>query len=147
LLKDDIKQGLKANFEYRFLLIKPSSNSVKMAAFRGKNLSEQRLNSDLERSLTILTDLIHEMPTGKIEIRVVDYIALYTMYIFDPQLPNGHILAHLSTFHVPHIRFRPTFKLTHKDDRVWFEHFLEQFEVVWNEAEPYQTQIQSLNAP
>ena len=44
----------------------------------------------------------------------------------------------MSTFRVPIVLMRPTFKLTRRDDKIWFDHFVEQFESVWNESEPYE---------
>lgn len=139
LLIDDLKQGLQTGLEIKFLLVKPESSAIKMAAFRGIDLDEQTLNSNLKRNLMTLANLSKATPPGKLEFRVVDYLAPYTMYFFDPKIPSGRVFAHMSTFRVSNNRFRPTFKLTRKDDNLWVEHFLSQFETVWEEAIPEDT--------
>lgn len=136
LFKDFIKQGLQSGLEIKFLLVKPESSAIKMAAFRGLDLEEETLNSNLRVNLKILDNLSKGTPPGKLEFRVVDYLAPYAVYFFDPHLPSGHMFAHMSTFRVQNNLFRPSFRLTRKEDNLWVEHFLNQFETIWEEANP-----------
>ena len=85
-----------------------------------------------------MADLAREATNGKLEYRVIDYLTPYTVYYFDPHLPQGHLLAHLSTFRVANVFKRPTFKLTRRDDTGWFDHFVAQFDIMWREAETYE---------
>jgi len=140
LLKDHLKERMHDGLNVKCLLVKPNSSAVAMAAFRGK-LKPEVINSILERNLSILVALANENTPGKLEFRVVDYLAPYTMYIFDPQLPDGYLLAPLSTFRIDNIHKRPTFKLICKRDELWFRYFVQQFEKVWSEAELYDVKI------
>jgi hypothetical protein len=138
LLKDYIRQGLDTGLKVKCLLVKPSSAAVKMAVFRAKHLKETEIDAILCRNLTILADLASENLSGKLEYRVVDYLAPYTMYVFDPKLSSGYLLAPMSTFRVSNVHRRPTFKLTCRHDKEWFDYFVDQFEQVWNEAEAFE---------
>ncbi len=137
LLRDEIKQGLQKGLEIKFLLIKPHSSAVRMAVFRANNFGESQLNAALERNLAILHDLQMEVPNGKLEYKVVDYLAPYAMQCFDPHLAQGAVRIILSTFQLKNILFRPSFKINRTDDEKWFMYFVEQFELIWGEAEFY----------
>ena len=136
ILEDELKKGIENGLEVRFLLIKPEGVALKMAAFRGKDLNEKDLESDLRRNLTRLSAINAKAPQGKFECRVVDYLAPYTMYIFDMGLSSGMMLVRISTLRTSNT-MRPTFRLTQKEDLKWFEFHVEQFETAWKEATPY----------
>jgi hypothetical protein len=138
LLRDEIKQGLINGLEIKILLIKPNSSAVRMAVSRAKNSNEVELNSTLESNLAILCSLAEEIPEGKLEYRVIDYLAPYTMYCFDPHYPQGDIRIMLSTFHLENFINRPRFKITRANDEQWFDYFSEQFELIWGTAELYE---------
>lgn len=138
LLRDEIKQGLQKGLEIKFLLIKPHSSAVRMAVFRANNADEDELNNALERNLAILYSLKKEVPDGKLEYKVVDYLAPYAMQCFDPHLSQGIIRIILSTFKLKSILFRPSFKINRTDDEKWFIYFVEQFELIWDTAEIYE---------
>ena len=135
ILQEDIERGLDSGLEVKFLLIKPLSSALRMAAFRGKNLKEEDLNNDLTRNLARLADIATKSTSGKLEYRVIDYLAPYTMYAFDPHLPSGQIIGRLSTLRVPNAK-RPIFKLTRQNDHEWFDFHVEQFEAAWQAACP-----------
>lgn len=136
ILKEEIEKGLDRGLEVRILLIKPSGIALKMAAFRGSKTTENNLNFDLERNLERLADISNTRPGVKFEYRVIDYFAPYTIYIFDPHLPNGKMMVRLSTLRVPNAR-RPTYYLTRKNDESWFLFHVDQFETAWRESVPW----------
>ncbi len=139
LLKGEITRGLRRGLQTRFLLIAPRSSAVKMAAFRA-NETEGHRDGNLRDSLAILSSLTVEDTAGHLECRVVDYLAPYTMYLIEPDQDSGYLLVRLSTFRPEEQDWmkRPTFILTRKDDRFWFDHFVNQFEVVWHNAEKWE---------
>jgi hypothetical protein len=134
LLQQDIERSLVSGLEAKFLLVKPSSNALRMAAFRGKDITEGDLNDDLMRNLRRLGSIERANSTGKLEVKVIDYLAPYVMYIFDPHLSTGQIIIRLSTLHVPN-NMRPIIKITRSKDLEWFNFYLQQFEIAWQAAE------------
>lgn len=135
LIKDDITYGLENGLEIRFLLIEPLSEAVKMAEFRSRDSTIDEINSTLESNLSILLNLSKKTSSGKLEIRCINYLPYCTAVGFDPHLRNGQIFVRLLTFKM-HNEARPNFVLTSQDDNYWFSFFAEQFESVWNEAQP-----------
>lgn len=132
-LKDEIERGLKSGLEVRFLLLKPSSNAVEMAAFRTKSASIDRINLTLQMNLMHLADLMKYSQNGKLEVRVVDYLPPWYMVALDPHLPTGHMFIRLNSFR--NDAARPSFQLSATNDSDWFHFFIQQFEAVWEEAD------------
>jgi len=106
-----------------------------MSAFRsgpdGPSVTD--LKRDLENNLHILR-AIAETREG-LEIRLVDYLAPYTLYAYDPGRENGSMELRLGSFHGQHEK-RPTFLLQRDRDPNWFDYFSAQFLSVWEGADP-----------
>lgn len=136
MLQQDLQQGLVAGLESKFLLVKPSSNALQMAAFRARSLSDTTLNDDLLRNLKRLSDISNLDSANNLEVKVIDYLAPYVMYVFDPHLSSGQIIIRISTLRVPD-NMRPIIKITRSKDLEWFNFHLQQFETAWQEAEAY----------
>lgn len=134
LLTRSIEQGLETGLEIRFLLLKPNCSAARMAAFRTTHNDINKINSELNINLRQLKDLAKKELPGRLEIRVIDYLAPWTIYAFDPHRPEGQMIVRLTPFRVPN-RIRPKFRLSAREDEKWFQYFLSQFEAAWAEAE------------
>jgi hypothetical protein len=132
-LQEGLRQGrLKA----RFLLLKPESNAVKMAAFSMRNGNERRINTAINMAIERVTDLASDAnKPAKLEVRVVDYLPPWTLIAFDPSLKKGKMFISISLFR-HRIRDRPSFQLDAEKHGYWMRTFTEQFEELWGEAEP-----------
>jgi hypothetical protein len=130
-----IEQSLQNGLEVHFLLLKRYSKAVDMAAFINRSGDASRLNSSLKRSLETLKDLAEKTPPGIIEVREVDFLPPWTIFVSDPHLTTGQMLVRLTTFQTPN-ETRPTFKLSATDDGEWFQSFVEQFESIWKNSQP-----------
>jgi hypothetical protein len=139
LLDYEIGQALQAGTEIKFLIIKPNGSvpsiAVQMAAFRHTSNGADEINSDIERNFRYLASYASSTSIGKVEVRVVDYLAPWTIIAIDPLLQTGKMFVHLTPFRVPN-EVRPSFELAFKEDTEWFNFFVEQFESVWSVAEP-----------
>ncbi|MBD2492125.1 hypothetical protein [Aulosira sp. FACHB-615] len=135
LLKDDIEYGLENGLEIKFLLMKPASQVVEMAAFRSRDSNVDELNSTLETNISRLLTLSQKNYSGSLEVRCINYLPCCTIVCFDHHLISGRMIARLLNFRVPN-EIRATFELTSKDDNYWYNFFVKQFEAVWNAAEP-----------
>lgn len=134
LLTESIEDGLESGLEIRFLLIKPHSNAAKMAALRTTHGQVNKIDTELSANLAHLQNIAKQRLRGKLEIRVIDYLAPWTIYAFDPHLPEGQMIVRLTPFRAIG-RKRPNFRLSAKEDKKWFQYFSSQFETVWEEAE------------
>lgn len=146
MLREELAKAIDMGKEIRFLLIKPGGNALSMAAFRAKGSNSKdidcraKLGQDLQNSLDTLGDISHiasqNFTKGKLEIRVIDYLAPYTLYVFDVDQPTGWAQSRLSSLHGVHTN-RPTYRLTKKKDAVWYDYHVEQFEIAWKLADPW----------
>ena len=134
LLTESIEDGLKGGLEIRLLLIKPHSSAAKMAALRTTHGQMNKIDMELSANLGHLQNIARQRLGGKLEIRVIDYLAPWTMYAFDPHLPDGQMIVRLTPFRAIG-RKRPSIRLSAKVDNKWFQYFSSQFESVWEEAE------------
>ncbi|NOT06249.1 MAG: hypothetical protein HOP27_16780 [Anaerolineales bacterium] len=138
MLQEEIANAIDKGSQIRFLLVKPGSGALRLAAFRAKEIEYEKLNIDLLNNLDTLNALAARKSTkGKLEVKVIDYFAPYTLYLFDVGLPSGWVQARLSSLRVAHTN-RPTYRLTKKDDEIWYEYHVEQFEKAWELAESHQ---------
>ncbi|MFI7081842.1 hypothetical protein ACIBO1_31590 [Micromonospora sp. NPDC049903] len=135
-----LEQALSRDVRVKVLLIKPGSAAMSMSAFRA---GPDGMVHGLEERLAInlgLLDRLLERRTG-MEVRLVDYLAPYTLYAYDPGLESGSMDLRLGSFHGQH-ELRPTFRLVRKRDGEWFDYFYEQFTSVWNSADEHRRMSQ-----
>jgi hypothetical protein len=132
-LESYIEHAVKNGRQVKVLLIKPDGGAMQMSGFRagpdGQSAAEQR--ERLKLNLGLLSKCAHP----GLEVRLVDYLAPYTMYAYDPGLATGRMDLRLGSFHGRH-ELRPTFQLHRERDGTWFDYFYEQFAAVWKVASP-----------
>ncbi|MGY2033401.1 hypothetical protein [Nocardia gipuzkoensis] len=132
-LESYIKDAVERDCRVKILLIKLEGAAMTMSGLRagpdGQSIPEQQAR--LKHNLRLLDDCAHP----GLEVRLVDYLAPYTLYAYDPGLGHGKMDLRLGSFHGQH-ELRPTFQLHRERDGDWFDYFYEQFTVVWKAAEP-----------
>jgi hypothetical protein len=99
-----------------------------------KGMTQREQEEQLENNLAILRRLAHAGP--QLEVRLIDFLAPYTLYAYDPGSDTGKMVMRLGSFHGEH-HLRPTFQIERARDVAWFEYFHEQFVSMWDAAEPY----------
>ncbi len=134
-LESDLRQAIGNGRNVRILLIKPGSGAMDMSVLRAgpHGLDQREQEERLTTNLAILRRLAHVGP--HLEVRLIDYLAPYTLYAFDPGLDTGMMQLRLGSFHGKH-HLRPTFHVDRSRDEAWFEYFYEQFVSMWNAADP-----------
>ncbi|MFF3455314.1 hypothetical protein ACFYXH_13460 [Streptomyces sp. NPDC002730] len=130
-LEPYLKKALAKGVLVKVLLIKPASAAMNMAAFRAPDNDVRNLEERLSINLNILRRL--GAHNSGLEIRLVDYLAPYTLYAYDPGLGGGKMDLRLGSFLGDH-DLRPTFQLLRARDGDWFDYFYEQFTLVWSAA-------------
>ena len=143
-LADDIRSEIRRGLRLKVMVIRPSSSAIRLAAFRSSESSrdeavsweEQRLNKAVTANLETLSHLAGRGSGDQIEYRVIDFLAPYVVYAFDPTDRHGRLMVRVGNFRGSHDD-RPTFWLTRADDQAWFDHFIGQFTAVWEEADPW----------
>ena len=136
-LEPSLRQALSRGRHVRVLLIPPNKTAMQMSALRAgppPAPSRQTQEDRLRKNLEILRSLAADGPG--LEVRLIDYLAPYTLYAYDPGFDDGTMVMRLGSFHGKH-RLRPTFELLRSRDGDWFDYFYEQFTAVWSESTPY----------
>lgn len=136
-LRPALQRAITNGRAIRVLLIKPGGAAMEMSALRagpdGMSLEEQE--AQLINNLAILQSL--GRLGSNLEVRLIDYLAPYTLYAYDPGLDSGRLVMRLGSFHGQH-ELRPTFQVERARDYAWFEYFYEQFVSIWNAADPFE---------
>jgi hypothetical protein len=135
-LQPALQHAITNGRNVRILLIKPDGAAMDMSVLRAgpDGLGRHEQEEHLSTNLAILRRLAQAGP--RLEVRLIDYLAPYTLYAYDPGLDTGKIQMRLGSFHGDHY-LRPTFQVERTRDESWFEYFYEQFVSMWNAAEPY----------
>ena len=137
VLDHAIEEGLRQGLTVKFLVVRPDSSAIKMAAFRNwyrRNDHEvNSMSNEILFRLSKIETLSASWP-GSLEVRTVDYLPPYIILATDPHLPSGSMLVYLTSFRTPK-ETRPGFSLTPTKDPHWFEFFKKQFEEVWKESQ------------
>jgi hypothetical protein len=136
MLEEEIRNGIERGTNFRVLLINPSGNAINMAAFRAESTAESVLSADLIRNLGHLEPLAARSSGGHLEIRTIDYLGPYVLYLYDPRTLQGTGQVRLTTFRGVN-SLRPTFEITAELDREWYGHFVSQFAQVWDAADSW----------
>ncbi|WP_199509770.1 hypothetical protein [Nucisporomicrobium flavum] len=135
-LQESLRRAVTNKCAVRILLIKPGSAAMDMSVLRagplGLGLRQQE--EQLTNNLRILRE-VAESGNG-LEVRLIDYLAPYTLYAYDPGLDTGRMEMRLGSFHGEH-HLRPTFRVERSRDEVWFDYFYEQFVSMWDAADRY----------
>lgn len=132
-LRPFIRTALARGVLVRVLLITPAGAAMTMAALRSADSGIGHLQEALRNNLDVLHRLEAELPG--LQVRLIDYLPPYTLYAYDPGLPDGCMDLRLMSFHGDY-GTRPGFSLQRARDEDWFTYFYEQFTLVWKAARP-----------
>lgn len=132
----EIERSLVNGAKLRFLLSKPNSSALEMAAFtRRPRSTRDRENKTLQNSITRLAEISNSIgKIDSIEVRVIDHLPPWVIITIDPNSGKGTMSIVLFSFRNS-TEERPTLKLLAEKDKHWFDFFVDQFEQVWGDAE------------
>lgn len=122
---------LRAGARLQVVLIEPSGVVAKDAVRRHQASPDAyghriRLTLDQLRKLSALC-----VSKDSLEIRLIDYMPAYGLTMFDASEERGRIYVHVMSYgSIPD----PTFILRADVDKKWFEFYLRQFDILWQDA-------------
>jgi hypothetical protein len=89
-LRPAFRQAIANGRNVRILLIKPGGAAMEMAVLRAgpEGLGQREQEEQLSNNLAILRQLAHVGP--HLEVRLIDYLAPYTLYAYDPRPRHRH---------------------------------------------------------
>lgn len=140
-LKPTIEQALARGISVKVLLISQEpEGAMPMAAWRAGHPDRAELEDELSTNLRKLRQIVGRANTateqpgrGHLEVRLINYLAPYTIYGYDPFGPTGRLDIRLSGIHTAHDA-RPGFTLQAARDGDWYNHFKNQLDAAWRLA-------------
>lgn len=141
ILAPHIEQEVARGLKIRILMIEPGpSTAMRMATIRARHATDEELQHGLTANLyrlgqtaTRLATRYDQVHGGRMEVRVIDYLAPYALYAYDPHLPSGRLDVRLSGIAIDD-DYRPGFTVTSVNGGIWYQHFKQQFEAAWASA-------------
>jgi hypothetical protein len=129
---------------FKFLLLEPESEAARLVAeYVVYELGDNNTyNNQIKTSLFNLQRL-KQRYSDLIEIRTYKFVPPLSLLIVDPKKEHGSIQVELYTHAVP-TRDRAEFTLQASHEPYWYNFFLRQFEQMWNRANPYKPQSESV---
>ena len=113
--------------KFRFLLMQPDGDAVKLAAMRAGEDIEDMINTYRVNMKKVCT-----IPNS--ELRTLDYLPPYNIFIFNPNEDNAEMIVHIAGWKTPSENSRPALRINKSQNRVWFDYFLNQFNKMWEFA-------------
>lgn len=127
---DFFEEKLREGCKLRFLLLNP--NSLAWKVWHQKQQQRITSPSDSENSLKKLDGLMRA-GVGGCEVRLSEAYLHFSLVTSDYTKDSGRMNVELLPFNVS-LHYRPHFYLTRREDKRWFDFFLNQFESLWSKS-------------
>lgn len=137
IFDEALGRGLGLGRDYRILLTNPDGAALDIAAARWPSFSRADFVRDLGKNLRRLAYLKKNSTSGELDVRLIDDIGPYVIYIFNATRSDGSLMVRLPS--LGSNDNRPTFWIYKQRDPQWFEQFIAEFEGEWNRAAPATT--------
>ena len=113
----------------------PDSASIESAAKCVREPADN-VRRDVERGLSYIKLIIDKgVKNGSIEARTNVVFANFSMVLIDPDEAHARIFVEFKGYGKP-FHSRPHIELTRKRDGEWYEHFLDQYNLMWRDSQP-----------
>jgi hypothetical protein len=144
----NLRERLQSGAKIRIMLIAPDSVAIQMTAERSmnpKDLDYYRLHiQSTMRELAYLQQSVDEFKhlgdssakNGSFSVRLMSYAPSFSIDSFDANRHDGVLFVEL----YPHkfgYKTPPIFELMPQCDGDWYRYFIEQFDQMWNAAQPW----------
>lgn len=121
---------------FEILLMKPNGFAAQVEAKR-ENLPYSDIEKRYIDNLLILNKIKQSLNDG-IDIRVIDYLPPYNMFILKsnsrPNKEKAEIYVHIAGWNKDSTTGRPLMKINHNNKK-WFDYFFNEYKEIWRHAE------------
>lgn len=95
-----------------------------------------------EHLLQSVEDLVHiRQETQNLKIRFLQLPPPFSLLMIDHETDHGEVRVEFYTYN-ENVSERPHFILKKEQNKYWYDFFVNEFDVAWNEASPYEDQNQ-----
>ncbi len=137
-LREDIeREVLDKGGEVRIIVQDPDSAALEFLRDQLETRDPRaNLSGDLESSLRLLRHILASVPEGRLSCRLLAYSPGYSMVIVDPDSSDGLMIVEFLGFRYEHVKQRMHLMIRRSESPRWFEHWLAQYQRMWNAARP-----------
>lgn len=119
----------------RIIYMDPWKRAVHLAAER-QGSSPDNVMQMYYDNLALLLPLSEKWPK-RLQVRVMDFLPPYNLFIFNPDSRDAEIFLHLSSWQTGSRAGRPLLRILKKDNPTLFSYYITEFERLWSVAVPY----------
>ncbi len=118
----------------QFILLNPNSSVLESTA-EIMNEPPENFRKDIDRSVNRVESMLRDegIQNGSLELRLMSANPNMSMVLIDPDKPNGKIFVEFIGYH-SRLHTRPHIELTRKQDKEWYEYFLQQYRELWEHS-------------
>lgn len=142
-----IRERLQKGATVRLLIVDPDSRALEMSALRSESPDADYYGKRLEATFNDLHSLCRSLQyfrqgqqtaplTGTIEVRLLPFAPSFGIYKFSNDQDNGTVLVEIFP-HKSGFVSVPAFALVPERDGKWYSYFVDQFEDMWQSANPW----------
>ncbi|WP_346709982.1 DUF4062 domain-containing protein [Phocaeicola salanitronis] len=130
-----INKKIRGTNRLRIIYMDPRGKAVHLAAKR-QGSSDIKVKEMYHNNLAPLLSLSSRLPK-RLQVRVMDFLPPYNLFIFNPSTPEAEIFLHLSSWQTDSRIGRPLLRILKKDNPSLFSYYKTEFERLWNVAYPF----------
>lgn len=125
---------IKSGAMLKVILVNPDGLALQFLADRSTiHRTPDAMTKSICMTLHNLADIYAEIPQGRLEVRVLDYVPSYSMIIVNPKDAKGIIRVDTYPYKVSPEE-NPGFFVNENVNHEWRKFFIEQFDKLWNSA-------------
>lgn len=129
-------QKVKEGTKLRVMIIDPNKVDMNNVARRfpyGKTAEEFR--TDIRQTVVQLKTINKSARlNGGVQLRLLDFMPSFSLYVF-PKAADGGIIYVDTYCYKSHSGSLPKYRVTEHENSKWYEHFISQFELMWQDAQ------------
>jgi hypothetical protein len=124
----------KSGCKLRFVVVDPDSQAVSTAVGFGFEEDAVYRKRDIEHAVQRLQPIFE---TGNAELRFAPVAPPFSLVVTDPGELGGKVQVELYGYKVA-LSDRPHFVLSQDNDKIWYDHFKDQFGRFWRDSRPHE---------
>jgi hypothetical protein len=124
----------KSGCKLRFVVVDPGSQAVSTVVGFGLKEDAMFRKRDIEHAVQRLQPILE---TGNAELRFAPVAPPFSLVVTNPGELGGKVTVELYGYKVA-LSDRPHFVLAQDSNRIWYDHFKDQFDRLWRDSRPHE---------
>lgn len=132
--REKVSEGTKIHT----LIVNPSKVDMDKVAKRfSRAATAEQFRSDFAQTINQYREIAQAANNANnVQLRLMDFVPSFSLYIFPGMEDGGIIYVEIFGYKSP-MGSVPRFRITEQENRMWYKHFINQFETIWQDAEVF----------